>query len=86
MPPLLMQIHVTGKHGRHLRLWIPLFLLWVLLLPFAVVLLPALFIVCAVADVDPVAAVSTVMGLVAGLSGTHIEVDTPDAFLFFHIL
>ena len=86
MPPLLMQIHVMGRQGRQLRLWIPLFLLWVLLLPFAVVLLPALFIVCAAADIDPFGAVSTVMGILAGLSGTHVEVDTPDAFLFFHIL
>jgi len=86
MPPLLMQIHVAGRKGKSLRLWVPLFLLWVLLLPFAVVLLPALFIVCAVADIDPFLAVSTMMSLIASLSGTHIEVDTPDAFLFFHIL
>jgi uncharacterized membrane protein SpoIIM required for sporulation len=81
-----MQIHVAGRHGRSLRLWIPLFLLWILLLPFALILLPALFIVCAAADIDPLAAMSTCMSLLAGLSGTHIEVDAPDAFLFFHIL
>ena len=86
MPPLLMQIHVQGRGGRSLRLWVPLFLLWILLLPFAVVLLPALFIVCAVADLDPFGAVSAVMSILAGLSGTHVEVDTPDAFLFFHLL
>jgi hypothetical protein len=86
MPPLLMQIHIASRQGRNLRLWVPLFLLWVLLLPFAVVLLPALFIVCAVADIDPVGAISTVMSIIAGLSGTHVEVDTPNAFLFFHIL
>ncbi len=86
MPPLLMQIHVTGRQGRALRLWVPLFLVWILLLPFAVILLPFLFIVCAAADLDPVEAMSSVMAVLASLSGTHVEVDAPDASVFFHIL
>lgn len=86
MPPLIVKIHVLVRHGRSLRLWIPLFLLWILLLPFALVVLPALFILCVVTDVDPFVAMTAVLSLLASLSGMHIEVDTPHAFVYFHIV
>lgn len=86
MPPLVVQIHVRVRHGRSLRLWIPLFLLWILLLPFALVSLPVFFILCVVTDVDPFVAAASLLALLASLSGMHIEVDTPHAFVYFHIV
>lgn len=86
MPPLLIRVQVQNMQGRAYRLWIPLFLLWILLLPFAIVVLPALFIVCIAMDVDPLAALASLFSVLGNLSGTHVEVDTHDAFVFFHIL
>jgi hypothetical protein len=38
-PPALQRLRVTGPHGRGIRLWLPLFLLWPLL-PVLLVLGP----------------------------------------------
>ncbi len=86
MPPLLIRVQVQNQQGRAFRLWIPLFLLWVLLLPFAIVILPALLIIFVAIDVDPFAALGSIFAVLANLSGTHVEVDAHDAFVFFHIL
>ena len=86
MPPLLMRMHVMSRDGRTFRLWIPLFFVWLLLLPFALFVLPVAFVVCVVFDIDPIEAIATVLALLASLSGTHIEIDTPNAFVFFHIV
>ena len=86
MPPLLMRMHVLHRDGHSFRLWIPLFVVWLLLLPFALFALPIVFIACLVFDIDPITAIGTFLALLASLSGTHIEVDAPNAFVFFHII
>jgi hypothetical protein len=86
MPPLLMRMHVLLRDGHSFRLWIPLFAVWLLLLPLALFVLPIVFIACVVFDVDPIAAIGSVLAILASLSGTHIEVDAPNAFVFFHII
>ena len=54
MPPLLAVVHILPNAvHRGIRLWVPLFLIWLLLLPFLLVLLPVYFVVCAVIDIDP---------------------------------
>ena len=45
MPPMVLRIHVLNSYGREIRLWIPLFLLSLLMLPFAIIVLPVLLIV-----------------------------------------
>ena len=37
MLPLVVRVHVLGRAGHGIRLWIPLFLMWLLLLPFRIV-------------------------------------------------
>ena len=86
MIPLVVRVHVRGRAGRSVRLWIPLFLLWLLMLPFALVVLPVLFVVCIVVDVDPFPALAAVWRVLCGLSGAHVEVDAPDASVFVHVL
>lgn len=86
MPPLLIRIHVKNAQGRGFNLWIPLFLLWLLLLPFAIVVLPVFLVISLVLDFDPLRAISGLGGLIAGMNGTHLEVDGPDGFVFVHFL
>ena len=86
MLPLVVRVHVFGRAGRSVRLWIPLFLLWLLLIPFALIVLPVLFVVCVVADVDPFPAFGAVWRVLCGLSGAHVEVEAPDASVFVHVL
>ncbi len=40
MIPLLIRIHIVGRKKKKVRLIIPLFLVWLLLLPFIILLTP----------------------------------------------
>jgi hypothetical protein len=44
MLPLFMRLYVKNQHGKSVNLWLPLFFVWLLLLPFFIVLLPLLLI------------------------------------------
>jgi hypothetical protein len=66
-------IRPSGRH--RFRLWIPLFILWLLLLPLVLVLLPIAFIVLAAVQVNPFRAIATGWQIMAGLRGTHVEVN-----------
>ena len=86
MPPLLIRIHVKNAQGRGFNLLIPLFLLWLLLVPFAIVVLPVFLVISLVLDFDPLNAMSAFAGLIAGMNGTHLEVAGPNGFVFVHFL
>ncbi len=87
MLPLFLIVHVlmpTASH-RGIRLWVPVFLIWILLLPFLLVLLPVYFIVCAAIDIHPFRTLAAFFAVLASLGGTHVEVDSPDASVFIHV-
>ena len=87
MPPLVATVHILPNVARReIRLWVPLFLVWLLLLPFAVVLLPVYFVVCAVVDIRPFATLGAVFAVLGNLSGTHVEVASQSASIFIHVL
>jgi hypothetical protein len=85
-PPLFMILHIlpSASH-RKLRLWMPLLLIWVLLLPFLLALLPVYFVTCAVLDLRPFKTLGAFFMVLASLGGTHLEVCTPRASVFVHI-
>jgi hypothetical protein len=84
--PMLAIVQILpAKSRRTLRLWVPLFLVWLLLLPFAVVLLPLYFVMCAVMDIAPFRTIGALFGVLGAMGGTHIEVDSPDASVFIHV-
>jgi hypothetical protein len=83
--PLIAVVRIKTLEGHHLNLWVPLFLLWLLLLPFAVVLLPVFVIVCLAVDVDPLQALATCWRMIAAFCGTHVEVDSPNATVLVHV-
>jgi hypothetical protein len=66
----------AGKRIRRFRFGLPAVLLWLLLLPFAPVLLLAVLIVCAVGAVNPFRAVAALFRVVAALKGTRVEVQS----------
>ena len=86
VPPMLAVVHIMpSRTRRRLRLWVPLFLVWLLLLPFVLVLLPVYFVVCAVMDIAPFATLGAFFAVLGSLNGTHVEVDSPDAAVFIHV-
>jgi hypothetical protein len=60
-------------------LWLPTTAIFALLAPFALVLLPFLYLAPRRILPDPAAALVGVGRLLLSLGGTHVEVDTPDA-------
>lgn len=85
-PPLFMILHIlpSASH-RGLRLWVPLFLIWILLLPFLLVVLPVYFVVCGGVDLRPFKTLGAFFMVLGSLGGTHLEVDTPSASVFVRI-
>jgi hypothetical protein len=64
---------------RQFHLWIPLLLIWVLLLPFVLLLTPLVFVACLVERVDPIRGVSVYWQLFSSLRGLRVEVEDPGA-------
>ena len=84
MIPLFAVIGVQGGR-RRLRLWLPLFLLWLLLLPFAVLLLPVFLVAALVLRIDAWQAIGAVFSVLCAARGTHVEVAAPGRSVFVHI-
>jgi hypothetical protein len=76
--PCLAMVRIGGHQRRGVRLWLPLFLLWPLLLPFAVVLAVAGLVVARAYGVAAIGALRAAWQLASGLRGMHIEVDGPE--------
>ena len=86
LPPMLAIVHILPRQmHRGIRLWVPLFLVWLLLLPFVLVLLPVYFVFCAVADIAPFKTLGTIFAVLGSLGGTHVEVDSPKAAVLIHV-
>lgn len=87
VPPYLIDMHVTSEEGRRHRFWIPLFLLWPLLLVLAVLA----FILTVLTDVALMVAgkkyhyytflLTGVFGMLSEVRGVTVRVRQPDAFL-----
>lgn len=87
VPPYLIDMHVTSKEGARHHFWIPLFLLWPLLLVLAVLA----FILTLLVDVALMASgqryhyytflLAGCFEMLSDLSGTTVYVRNPDTFL-----
>jgi len=53
----------------------PLWAVWLLLLPLAILTLPVLLLICLVRLIDPWRVISIFWGMLRALKGTEVEVD-----------
>ena len=67
------------------RLWVPLTPILLLLAPFALLLIPVLYFVPRSWRLEPFAAVLGMGRLLLSLSGTYVDVRTPDAIVRIRI-
>ncbi len=79
MIPLVAVVSLRGRESRTLRVWVPLFLLWLLLVPLAVLLSPVIFIVFLVCRVNPFRAFSVGWQILRALNDTEVEIEHPSA-------
>ena len=86
MIPFVAVVSLRNQQSRTFRLWIPLFLIWLLLLPLAVLLSPFIFIACLVCRVNPWRGVALLWQILTALADTNVEVEHRSAGMSFHIL
>jgi hypothetical protein len=84
---MLMRIHVEEPGRKPLRLWLPVFLAWVLLLPVLLLLLPAVIVLALLYPVLPFSkkilkAFPIVWEILCLLRETRIDVDRENKKLF----
>ena len=73
MIPFVARVSVRHKR-RDFRIWIPLALVWMLLLPVVLILSPLFVIACVVARVRPLQALSVCWDIVVSTKDSQIEV------------
>ena len=73
----------SSVHG--FRLSIPFLVLWILLVPLLVLIVPVVFVAAGCMLVNPFKAVGAVVGILAALKGTHVEVANDDFSMLLNI-
>jgi hypothetical protein len=86
MIPLFAVIGFRTSRQRTFRLWLPLFLVWLLLLPAVLVLFPFFLVGCLILDLNAFKAIAAGWNLMAGLRGTHVEVNDPKNYILLRIV
>jgi uncharacterized membrane protein SpoIIM required for sporulation len=86
MIPFVAVVSVPDRRSHTFRLWIPLFLVWLLVLPLGLLLLPAVFIGGLVCRVNPFRALSVVWQILTALKDTNVEVARRSASVSICIL
>jgi hypothetical protein len=72
----LVNITIRKKIGHSIvHLGFPLWAVWLLLLPLAILMLPVFLVVCLVAFIDPCRVISVFWGILRALQGTEVELD-----------
>lgn len=86
MIPFVAVVSLRNQESRTFRLWVPLFLVWILLLPLAILLSPFIFLACLVCRVNPFRGVAVTWQILNALADTRLEVEHRSAGMSFHIL
>ena len=86
MIPLIADVKYRhSPRGRTYRIWLPLFLIWLLLAPIALLILPFFFLGCLVTWINPFQALGIFAGILSSVRGTKIEVEVPEHYIWVDI-
>jgi hypothetical protein len=86
MIPLIAIVQIEPRNGRRIRLWLPLFLVWLLLVVLGLLLSPLILIACLIARLNPFRAIWRLVSVFVAMAGTHIEVQSPDANILVRVI
>ncbi|HEY4763475.1 MAG TPA: hypothetical protein VIH75_07345 [Candidatus Sulfotelmatobacter sp.] len=86
MIPFVAVVSLRNQESRTFRLWIPLVLIWFLLLPLGILLSPFIFIACLVCRVNPLRGVAVLWQILNALTDTQLDIEHRTAGVSFHIL
>jgi len=85
MIPVAGAMRVSDWPVRGFRLPIPFLLLWLLLLPLLLLIVPVLFVAAFFVGLNPFTTVGAVLGVLASLRGTQVEVVNDNFSLLVNI-
>jgi hypothetical protein len=74
MTPNIAIVHVANPHWRGIRLWLPLFLLWIPAIMLAPIVFLVLWVVCIAVGISFMRAVRVFWNLLCSLPGTDVRV------------
>ena len=86
MIPFVAVVSLRNQESRTFHLWIPLVLIWLLLLPLGILLSPLIFVACLFCRVNPLRGVALMWQILNALNDTELEVEHRSAGMSFHIL
>ena len=73
MIPLLLTVWIRRPRSRGVPLWVPLFLVWLLLVPLALLLLPLFLVACLIGMLNPFRVLWVFWRILNGARGTSVE-------------
>lgn len=76
MTPNIAVVQIDYPHWRSLRLWLPLFLLWIPVILLSPILLLVVVVVSWANRISPWRAIAAFWGLICSLPGTDVHVRT----------
>jgi len=85
MIPFVAVVSLRNQESRTFRLWIPLFLIWLIVLPVAILLSPFIFLACLICRVNPLQGVAVMWQILTALTDTELEIEHRSAGMSFHI-
>jgi Na+/H+ antiporter NhaC len=86
MIPFVAVVSLRDQQSRTFRLWIPLVLLWLLIVPLGVLLSPFIFLACLACRVNPFRGVALIWQIFVALHQAEFDFEHRTAGMSFHIL
>lgn len=85
MIPFVAVVSLRDQESRTFCLWIPLFLIWLVVLPVAILLSPFIFLACLICRMNPFRGVAVMWQILTALTDTELKVERRSAGMSFHI-
>jgi hypothetical protein len=86
MIPLVAVVSLRDRESRTFRLWVPLILVWLLVVPVVVLLSPLILVACIACRVNPFRGFAVVWQILSALRETEFELDRRSAGVSICIL
>jgi len=86
MTPSLAIVHVHNPHWRGIKLWIPLFLLWIPAVLLSPLILLVIFGLSIAGRINPFLAIRTFWEILCSLPGTNVHVRADRSTVLVRIL